>query len=186
MINCLSSVDWGNLAEWTAAAAAGVTGYFIYQTLNEQRKLIAEQQKITLEQRKTTYLQHVKFIYDIRPVFELNRTGSFREFNLTLKKNVATDLETVNVGEGYDPIFRIVDKIEYPTIGRPIPVLNGDPFNGFSNQEIDIHVFYQDELGYKYWQWIHGAYPDLIMDPPIMIDEKDDPIKMTPPELKQF
>lgn len=183
---CLESIDWGNIAEWAGATAAGVTGYYIFQTLKEQRKVTAEQRKLTEEQKKVTYLQQVKFIYDIRPVFELVRTGGFNEFNLTLKKNVAAELETVNFGEGYDDYFHENDKIEYPTIGRSIPVLNADHFNYLHNHEINIHVFYQDELGYKYWQWIHGGHPDLVLDPPIMIDENDDPIKMTPPELKQF
>ncbi|WP_426668742.1 hypothetical protein ACPPVU_21220 [Mucilaginibacter sp. McL0603] len=183
---CLESIDWGNVAEWAAAAAAGITGYLIYQTLRETRKLTVEQQTVTEEQRKITYLQQLKFIYDIRPEFELVKSGVFNEFNLILKENVAVDLETVNVGDGYDNAFNSIDKIEYPTIRRPIPILKEDVFNVLQQKEIDIHVFYQDELGYKYWQWIHGGHPDLVIDPPIMIDVNDDPIKMKPPELKQF
>lgn len=171
---------WGTVSDWVTAVVAGLTGWFIWQTLKEQKKVSEEQQTVT-------YLQQLKFILDIQPVFSyfLSTEGMSKGYYcIKLSKGFAYELKINNILEGYDDDFFIErDEIKSVPIDRIYEVLKDNPKHKELQTQINIDVFFKDALQYQYLQKIRGQFPDIVIDPPFMIDKIGNKINFYPPNL---
>jgi len=168
---------WGTVSDWVMIVVTAGTGLFIILAFREQRKV--------------TYLQQLKFIFDIKPIFEFTEDFTNTEFEkrttceIILVQNVALKLIIVNNDETYNEIFVNRKSDDVVALGRPYDIIRNQE-NKFIAAQIDIKLFFTDEIGNKYSQWIHGQWPDLVIDTPEMINENNEIIKFLPPKLKQF
>ncbi|HEY8784409.1 MAG TPA: hypothetical protein VIM16_22480 [Mucilaginibacter sp.] len=173
---------WGTVSDWIMILVTGITGMIIWLTLKEQKKVSSEQQKVT-------YLQQLQFIVNIQPVFDfpLNKNGTKDYTRIKLIKNFAYNLEIENKSTEYgEELFTPRDLIESVPIDRMIDVFKDNEAHKELHTQININITFKDALQYKYLQKIHGQLSDIVIDPPMMIDDSDKQIKFFPPELALF
>lgn len=162
-------------SDWLSIATLSVTlvGYYIwYLVFVLQAKTLDEQQKITK-------LSLSKYIYDIRPnflliyVFEQYRDAgtpsNFDEFHydITLEKNIAFDFR-IEVKTDFLKKSRYLKRnIKVIQIGEKFDLINDAIERKYSDQEVEVYIYFKDEAGTEYYQLLHGDLYDLRLDPPI-------------------
>jgi len=128
-------------------------------------------------QRKANSLSNKKFLYDIKPFFEISKNWScdfnnttidrYANYEIVLHKNLMLNFKMVNnIRDCTIPII-IHDSLKYIAINRPIQFIATSVSPEKYNSEINISLFFSDEIGTKYEQVINGTINDLQLGPAI-------------------
>ena len=153
---------WGTVSDWVMIVVTTVTAFAIWFTFREQKEV--------------TKLQLKSYLFTIRPQFTLGRMGNmFWNENgvhceLLVNKNIALNLVVVDNGIGYEKLFIPRDRIGSVAFNRPIEILHGLITDVDAASQVNISIFFQDEMLNSYTQLIHGTLGDFVIDPPQSVD----------------
>lgn len=142
--------------------------------------VFALQAKTFASQQEISKLEYKKFLYQIRPWFinpnpknnQPNGNSILINFEIVLTKNVAHDFSMENLTKIKLKYYTQTDPLPIFSFDRSIPIIKGVFEKDEIYQEVVIKIKFRDEVGTQYFQKIHGALGDLVIDPPIMMETK--------------
>ena len=126
-------------------------------------------------------LTNKKFIYDIKPFFTLSHprdlfTGlnqepdTFKErYLIKLERNVAKNFRIEVISRDFYQERYHERTISIIPVGEEFEIIYGSVSFTLIHAELSIYIYFSDEIGNKYSQFLHGQIHDLRLDPPIPI-----------------
>jgi hypothetical protein len=171
----MSFSEWMELTTACISILWMLLAYTIFQL---QAKTFQVQADTFKEQQKVTKMSIVKFLYDIRPDFvgklDYGRTKNtdnelFHGYSLTLKgKNIAKNFKVKNESKFLDKYISENISGLFP-FEEQIYIMCGEFNYKQQQEEINITIEYEDQVGTIYIQQLKGNWGYLLLDPPLMI-----------------
>jgi hypothetical protein len=128
-------------------------------------------------------LTNQKFIYDIKPFFTLSHPSDsyspnsapdtiFEKYLIKLERNVAKDFRIkVQSLEFYQEKYHN-RKLSIIPVGEEFDIIYGDVSVALIYVELEIYIYFSDEIGNIYSQYLHGLIHCLKLDPPVSCKSK--------------
>lgn len=140
------------------------TFYFLIRSLNAQRR--------------ANDLTNKKFVYDIRPFFTLSHPDAigsinapqdtfFEKYLIKLEKNVARDFYIEVDSKSFYQEKYHSRKLPIVPVGDEFEIIYGDISYALIHAEVNINIYFSDEIGTAYSQLLRGQIHTLKLDPPL-------------------
>lgn len=155
-----------------AIAITSLGGFLLlYSTFTLQANTFKEQQEVTR-------LTVGKYLYDIRPNFRIDRElselsndfipqdHSFIDYKITVEKNVVHKVRFATENKSLKNTPLLMEKYDILQVGGKIQLIYGT-FHYNDVHDINLYIYFEDEVGTQYYQLAHGVLGSLILDPPL-------------------
>ncbi len=162
-----------------ATLVVTLVGFYIwYLVFMLQAKTLNEQQELTK-------LSLLKYFYDIRPNFRLNyvferytsvstpNENDEYHYTVTLEKNVAYDFRIENKTKFLSGAKFLKREISIIQVEESFDLIYDDFNRKYMSEEVSVYLYFKDEAGNKYYQFLHGNIGDLRLDPPLKYNIKE-------------
>ena len=130
-------------------------------------------------QRVANNLTNQKFIYDIKPFFTLSHPFEFtarlgatpdtieERYLIKLERNVAKDFHIEVISRDfYDEKYH-ERRLAIIPVGEEFEIIYGEISIALIHSHVELYIYFSDEIGTMYKQFLHGEIHDLRLDPPI-------------------
>ncbi|WPU99830.1 hypothetical protein SNE26_27875 [Mucilaginibacter sp. cycad4] len=178
--------DVMSLGTFLATVAWMVIAYVLFKlqakTFELQAETFRTQADTFKEQQKITQLENKKFLLSLRPEFIINNkklwdgprfqtaNGYLETHEIEVEISVilhsAIDVEFVNNTPFLTSAYK-VQNTQFVPIGAQIFILKGPVPKEYSSRKIDVQIFFKDEIGTFYIQYLTGTYAKPEISPPI-------------------
>lgn len=142
--------------------------YLLYRTLKLQAYTFEEQ-------RKVTELDNKKFLYQMRPVFQVKEGKSYNSSDswlwyLVLTQNVALDFYMILRSKEIH-LYPLIDyKADKINVDEKVVIYNSVVWGDDTKVEILLEIYFTDEIGTRYMQVLKGLPEKVHIMPPVQLD----------------